>query len=105
MKFVPCKERLPNEDKLCIIEDRTGRRREMYFKIEDRRWYWCPNPYSVCGDGFIEKWLDESEPSFTLEDMTKCWKRCNMDHAANSGCGLPIDTFANYMKEKYNIDL
>jgi hypothetical protein len=47
----------------------------------------------------------EPKTSFTLEDMQKCFVKCDMEHAARSGHGLSIDTFNNYMKETYNIDI
>jgi hypothetical protein len=55
-----CKDKLPDKDGLYIIEHKNGGRWQMFFKTEDKKWYWQPNPYSVCGDGFIERWLSES---------------------------------------------
>jgi hypothetical protein len=62
-RWVKASERLPDKDGLYIIEHRmqnqSGNRHEMFFKTEDKKWYWQPNPYSVCGDGFIVSWLEE----------------------------------------------
>jgi hypothetical protein len=63
MKWIYCKQRLPEKDGLyLIVHNSPGSygRHEMYFKTEDKKWYWQPNPYSVCGDGFITQWLDET---------------------------------------------
>jgi len=48
---------LPVQDGLFVIKTRLGGQHQMFFKTEDKKWYWCPNPYSVCGDGFITHWL------------------------------------------------
>lgn len=64
-RWVKCKERFPEKDGLyLIVHDAPGSygRHEMFFKTEDKQWYWQPNPYSVCGHGFITEWLDEQSP-------------------------------------------
>jgi len=109
MKWIDCKERLPTGDKLCIIEANNGGRWQMFFKIEDKRWYWQPNPYSVSGEGIVVKWLDESneERVFTIEDMEAAYNRGTFDDHNNDD-KMPFSekmTFESFMKEKYNIDL
>jgi hypothetical protein len=58
--WVKCKDDLPDKNGLYIIEHKNGGRWQMFFNIEDKKWYWQSNQYSVCGDGFIERWLSES---------------------------------------------
>jgi hypothetical protein len=106
MKWINCKDRLPTEDKLCVIEEKKGGRWQMFFKIEDKRWYWCPNPYSVCGDGLVEKWLDESnnEAVFTIDDMHKAYNAGEWA-AEDGGKYIRDETFTTFLKKEYNIDL
>jgi hypothetical protein len=68
--WLNCKDKLPDKDGLYIIEHKNGGRWQMFFKTEDRKWYWQPNPYSVCGDGFIERWLSVSAtPSDRVQQL------------------------------------
>lgn len=82
MKWISTKEKSPEKDGLyLIVHNAPGSygRHEMYFKTEDKKWYWQPNPYSVCGDGFITEWLDESESptppkvSQSVVEMAEKW--------------------------------
>jgi hypothetical protein len=73
--WLNCKDKLPDKDGLYIIEHKNGGRWQMFFKTEDRKWYWQPNPYSVCGDGFIERWLSESAtPSDRVQQLEQVLK-------------------------------
>lgn len=46
------------------------------------------------------EWLDESESSFSIEDMREAWGDGSVlpEHGGNS-------TFEQFMKEQYNIDI
>jgi hypothetical protein len=107
MKWIDIKkEGLPKEDGLFIIEANSGGRWQMFFRVEDKRWYWAPNPYSVGGDGIVVKWLDESndETVFTIDDMHKAYNAGEWA-AEDGGKYIRDETFTTFLKKQYNIDL
>lgn len=80
-RWVKCSERLPDEDGLYLVlhspPGSTGRH-EMFFKTEDKKWYWQPNPYSVCGHGFITEWLEPYTPSPVSGSLEQDFKEINI---------------------------
>lgn len=99
-KWIKCSDRLPSEDGSYFVIGKMGRGSILYI---DGEWS-KKNPHMQVFEEVIE-WLDESEPSFTIEDMSKCWDKCNLEHSDRSGCGLPKSIFKDFMETKYNIKL
>jgi len=71
---IPVKERLPETDGFFLTENFSSydkKKREMWFNSEDKKWYWQPNPYSVCGDGFVVSWFEKQSGYFFTEQELK----------------------------------
>ena len=54
----------------------------------------------------VDSWLDESEPSFTLENMQNCWD-ASSSYMQQVLTGQDITEFnrEQYFKQTYNIDI
>lgn len=90
MQIVINNERRPTKEGLYFTIDTVGAKYITRFR--DGNWQ------SQTGHP-VEKWLDDSESSFTLLDMERVWVAGVMAERNDTG------TFIYYMKEKYNIDI
>lgn len=93
--WIKTKDRLPSEDGSYFVIGKMGRGS---ISFRDGEWN-KDNPHFQV---FVEvlEWLDESEPSFTIEDITLAyntgWRR---------GYNHNYDEADRYLKQQYNIDI
>lgn len=70
---VDVKERMPEDNDLYITKDKHGFRRDMYFRVESKRWYWHPNSFAECDNGLITHWLEKKSDMvvMTVDEFKK----------------------------------
>lgn len=104
MKWIS--DKTPENSNLVHIKFSTGKtdfKLTGFYEPTENKWHrqdgsildWAPNL----------EWLDETERSFTIEDMKSCWIECDKLHAERSDHGLPYHFFDKFINEKYNIDI
>lgn len=86
MQIVINNKRRPSKEGLYFTEDTAGTKYITRFR--DGNWQ------SQTGHP-VEKWIDNNEPSFTIEDMLEAYAEGRDEHGKH---------FEEWMREKYNID-
>jgi len=101
MKWIKSSERTPLNNNLVHVQFSTGKtdfKTTAFF--ENLNWF-RQDGSMLISFGIIE-WLDESEPSFTLDEMHQCFLDAFMKGIEN---GEPFPALEKYFKTKYDINI
>lgn len=107
MKWVYSAERLPRHGVSTLVELRTGRYVKMEFNGCVSKDWWEIN---------IIRWLDESEPTFTISDLILAWAKAqeitieNTSYDVNSESVDPDYSYIekernDFFKKQFSVDI
>lgn len=95
---IKTKDDLPKEKGIYFVKDKLGINCIFHFDNFSAHIYnWLKN---------VDSWLDESQPSFTLENMKDCWDASYTYYQeVFTAQNITQPNQEQYFKQEYNIDL
>lgn len=96
MNWIKSEDRLPKHGVSVLVEYRIGKYVKLEFNGSVPTDWWIKN---------IKRWLDESELSFTLDDIKNTWIACCKLWEERSDRSIPNKLFSDYMYDEYKIDI